>query len=374
MSHATCPYRTRPDDAFWKRAVAGVAPSSVDPVSTPPFQISIEDKVATAGSCFAQHIARYLKKAGVTPLIAEQAPSMIDAETAAEYQYGVYSARYGNLYTTRQLVQLFDRAYGEFQPVDAAWKTDGRYFDPYRPSVQPSGFLSREELELDRAQHLGCVRRMFEELDVFVYTLGLTEAWYNRQDGAVYPVCPGCGWGTHDANQHEFMNFSVDQVFEDLDTFIKRLRLVNPASKIILTVSPVPLAATAEHRHVLESTVLSKSILRVAADMAQGRHEDVAYFPSYEIITGAFNRGAYYDTDLRTVLPEGVEHVMRTFFRAFLPSVKFTPSRSHASNAARPATANHTRIPAASSQRSSTAGRMVDLICEEDELDPAGKS
>lgn len=367
MSHATCPYRTRPDEAFWKRVVAGVEPSHVDPVSTPPFLISIEDKVATAGSCFAQHIARYLKKAGVTPLITEVPPDLVDAETAAAYQYGVYSARYGNIYTTRQLVQLFDRAYGKFQPIDDVWETDGRYFDPYRPSVQPGGFISRDELESDRVQHLSCVRRLFEELDVFVYTLGLTEAWFNRQDGAVYPVCPGCGWGTHDADQHGFVNFDVDQVTDDLHAFLERLRSVNPTSRVVLTVSPVPLAATAEDRHVLESTLLSKSVLRVAADMVQRAHKNVAYFPSYEIITGAFSRGTYYDKDLRTVLPAGVEHVMRTFFHGYLPSVKFTPASKSTVNLAQPVS---TAAISTSGAIPSSTEKMVDLICEEDELDP----
>lgn len=368
MSHATCPYSSRPDNAFWKRVVAGVSPADVSPVTPPPFRISKTDRVATAGSCFAQHIARYLKSAGVEPFVTEMAPAIVDAETAQEYQYGVYSARYGNVYTTRQLLQLFDRAFGTFTPNDSAWMRNGRFFDPYRPSVQPEGFASLEELELDRQQHLRRVRRMFEELDVFVYTLGLTEAWLNKIDGAVYPVCPGCGWGEFDPNVHQFTNFSVAEVDHDLDAFLVKLRAVNPGARVILTVSPVPLAATAEDRHVLESTVLSKSVLRVAADQIQRRHDGVAYFPSYEIITGAFNRGAYYDTDLRTVLPAGVEHVMRTFFAAYLPQMQFhsmkersapTKKNSHiiGSSAGRP-------LPA-----ESYAQLIVDLICEEDQLD-----
>src|SRR5690606_23136879 len=144
---------------------------------------------------------------------------------------------------------------------------------------------------------------------------------------------------------------------------------VNPDARVILTVSPVPLAATAEPRHVLESTTLSKSVLRVAADMVQRRQEGVSYFPSYEIITGAFSRGTYYDTDLRSVLPEGVEHVMRTFFRAYLPDVKFKASRTSAASPPRHLDVQVNSVHAARS----TTEQMVDLICEEDELDPAGK-
>lgn len=33
-------------------------------------------------------------------------------------------------------------------------------------------------------------------------------------------------------------------------------------------------------------------------------HDNVAYFPSYEIITGSYNRGRYYDDGLREVTEE----------------------------------------------------------------------
>jgi hypothetical protein len=54
-------------------------------------------------------------------------------------------------------------------------------------------------------------------------------------------------------------------------------------------------------------------VLRAAAEEVVLQNEDVAYFPSYEIITGAFNRGAYFEDDLRSVRAEGVEHVMSLF-------------------------------------------------------------
>ena len=50
----------------------------------------------------------------------------------------------------------------------------------------------------------------------------------------------------------------------------------------------------------------SKSVLRVAAEQVAKAFEGVAYFPSYEIITGNFNRGQYYGPDLRDVTEAGV--------------------------------------------------------------------
>jgi hypothetical protein len=99
--------------------------------------------------------------------------------------------------------------------------------------------------------------------------------------------------------------------------FIDELRQVNENAKVILTVSPVPLAATAEDRHVLLSTTYSKSVLRVASENIQRARENVTYFPSYEIITGNFSRGTYFADDLRSITEAGVEHVMRVFFKNF---------------------------------------------------------
>ncbi|MFX4975079.1 hypothetical protein ABTB64_19810, partial [Acinetobacter baumannii] len=81
--------------------------------------------------------------------------------------YGVYSARYGNLYTAAQLLQTALRAYGRFVPEEDIWQLpDGGFADPFRPAIQPGGFASEAELRADREQHLAAVRHMFETLDV----------------------------------------------------------------------------------------------------------------------------------------------------------------------------------------------------------------
>jgi hypothetical protein len=256
-----------------------------------------------------------------------------------KHNYGLFSARYGNIYTARQLKQLFDRAYGTFGPAEDAWiEADGTVLDPFRPTVQPGGFVSVEEMTADRRQHLAAVRTLFETLDVLVFTLGLTECWRSLQDGAIFPVCPGVSGGRFDPGRHGFLNQSVTEVIADLDDFIMRLRGVNAGAQLILTVSPVPLVATAEPAaNVLAATTYSKSVLRVAAETVRKAHPNVHYFPSYEIITGAHARGAYYADDLRNVTENGVAHVMRLFFahatQAGMAMPSSAPAETPAANA-----------------------------------------
>lgn len=307
------PYRHLPDTAYWRRSVGD---AFADPLAGPFLTLSRGDRVATAGSCFAQHIARHLAASGFNYLVTEPAHPIVPAEAARAAQYGLFTARYGNIYTSLQLLQLIDRAYGRFVPQEDMWvEADGRCRDPFRPTVQPGGFAGEAEMRADRAHHLGRVRAMFETLDLFVFTLGLTEAWVSRVDGACLPLCSGVAGGVFDPAAHAFLNLRVGQVRDQLACFIERLRAVNPRARVMLTVSPVPLAATAGGSHVLAATTYSKSVLRAAAEEVAEALADVWYFPSYEIVTGPQARGRFWADDLREVTEEGVAHVMRVFLR-----------------------------------------------------------
>lgn len=321
-SRAANPYATQPEFAFWRRAVAEVPAFALDPLTSVPFKISSEDKIATAGSCFAQEIARNLSGRGWHYFVPERAPVGMTPEQAAAHNFGTFSARYGNIYTARQLLQLFQRAHGMFTPALSVWHGSGnRVVDPFRPRIQPGGYKNEDELLADRKRHLDIVLQMFRELDVFVFTLGLTEAWVNRRDGSVLPIAPGVAGGVWDPAEYEFKNFTVREVTQDLGQFMDLFRAVNPHAKVIFTVSPVPLVATYEDRHVLVSTVYSKSVLRVAAQEITDAWEGTSYFPSYEIIAWSRSDRSYFEADGRSVSRAGVQHVMRVFFKHYADGV-----------------------------------------------------
>jgi hypothetical protein len=240
-----------------------------------------------------------------------------------------FSAAFGNIYTARQLHQLMLRAYGLLRPVDNAWRRpDGRWVDPFRPQMLEMD--SAEAIAAAREPHLAAVREMFEQCDVFIFTLGLTEAWL-AADGAALPVPPGVLGITQGASEARFHNFSLDEVTRDLEAFLVDLLHVNPAVRMVLTVSPVALAATYEDRHVLVSNTLSKATLRLAAEAMRVRHGRVCYFPSYEIITAPQNLALSLEPDLRSVAPEGVARVMAVFNRRMLGEGTTPPPEAPAS-------------------------------------------
>jgi len=129
------PYRGLPSHQFWNTGVTQAPPGALDPMISAKFQIEPGDQVATMGSCFAQHISRHLVKRGLSYFIAEQGDPHETAEANSARNYGVFSARYGNVYTVRQGIQLIDRAFGEFIPSEQVWETVGGFVDPYRPQI-----------------------------------------------------------------------------------------------------------------------------------------------------------------------------------------------------------------------------------------------
>jgi hypothetical protein len=316
------PYTNLPPERFWRSGVSESHPLTVENLYLRKFAIGASDKIATAGSCFAQHVSNHLQENGFTVMDVEPPPPALSQEAAKSFGYNIYSARYGNIYTVRQLLQLARDA--QSGAVDAAeiWEKDGRYYDAIRPNIEPQGFDSVEEALLLRRQHLANVKDLFAQMDVFIFTLGLSEAWVDKRSGRVYPTAPGTIAGDYDAEIHEFHNFDFNEIYDDFIEFFRLVRGSNPNFRTILTVSPVALTATASDDHVLLATTYSKSLLRSVAGALSKKYNRIDYFPSYELIASPWSRGFFYESNMRSVSPAGVAAVMRIFFDQHAPQPK----------------------------------------------------
>jgi hypothetical protein len=311
------PYSNLPDKNFWKKFVSNNSWGSIDLTNSPKFEINKSSKISSAGSCFAQHISNFLKSSGLSPYIVETPHPLILEFGENTDSYNLFSARYGNIYTSTQCLELLLQAIGEMPVVEDFVEEGGVFFDLLRPNAIPLGFSSFMECRADRGYHLEKVRYMFETTDVFIFTLGLTESWRNTVLNFTYPVCPGTIRGEYDSNKHKFHNLSYAEVKVDLENIISVLKIVNPNIKIILTVSPVPLVATYSKQNVLLASSYSKSILRAVCGELDNDYENVQYFPSFEIVNHICSFGQYLGEDLRDISQRGVKHVMDIFFSTF---------------------------------------------------------
>lgn len=310
------PYEDLPKRQFWRPAVAESHVLTTTNFWKKKFDISQEDSVASAGSCFAQHLSKRLIDSGYNYCDTEPAPRQLPAGEWARFGYGIYSARYGNIYTAAQLRELAEEALGLRPGLDYSWEKGGLFCDPLRPNVEPEGLRSHEEVMFHRRYHLEKVRQILATCDVFVFTFGLTEAWMCNRSGRALPTAPGTIAGSYQPDRYSFRNFSYNEIKSD---FIRFMELVHDVQKkrscrFLLTVSPVPLTATATDNHVLVATTYSKSTLRAVAGDLYSEYDNVDYFPAYEIITSPWSRGMFFESNLRSVSSAGVDAAMRIFF------------------------------------------------------------
>lgn len=359
----TSPYADLPRRAFWRTGVTERPPLDPGDLYRPKFPVTRDMRIMTAGSCFAQHVGRALRGAGFNVLDTEPLPAIL-AKGQEEYGYNLYSARYGNIYTARQLLQLLREMAGTFHPAEPVWEKDGRFYDAQRPGVEPHGLDSAALVKAHRAAHLAAVREAVDNTELFVFTFGLTEAFIHTETDTVYPTAPGTIAGTFDPAAYSFKNFDAFEIMRDFLAVRKIFRTANPRCRFLVTVSPVPLTATASGEHVEVATVYSKSVLRAVCGMLAQRHGDIDYFPSYELITSANNRGVYFEANQRSVARQGVECAMALFMNAH--GIADTP-----------APAAQRTAPAAKARRTEPVARTApvaapsedDVQCEEALLD-----
>ncbi|MFG3585440.1 GSCFA domain-containing protein [Streptomyces sp. NPDC047990] len=330
------PYESLPERSFWRTAVAERAAPAITDLWTPAFALDPDEPVLTAGSCFARHLGPALLLEGMNWYEAEPAPPGLTADEREARGYGRFSFRTGNIYTAATLRQWLGWAFEESAPPDEVWEEDGRFHDPYRPSLEPGGHATPGAVRDARQRTLAAIRTAVSSAGCLIFTLGLTETWTDTVSGTVHPVCPGTVRGSFDAGRHVFHNATVAEVHRDLTEAVALARRANPALKILLTVSPVPLTATATGAHALVATTYSKSVLRAAAGQLAQELGHVDYFPSYEIITGHPFQGAFYEPNRRTVSEDGVAFVMRHFFEAL--HGRDRPNRPDVPRTARPDT------------------------------------
>jgi hypothetical protein len=307
MNH---PYKQLNQNKFWK----SVSSSTIN-LGLPKFTISNSDKIMSAGSCFASNIISYLESEGLEYLRVEKRPRCLE-DLTDNFFYDTYSTRYGNIYNPKQLLQLIQRANGEIKPAEEFWKLDNKFIDPYRPGLKfkPE---SEEEFLIDAKSHLAKTISAISQADVFIFTSGLAEVWYDINDQIVYPACPGTVSGVFDPSKHYFRILESNEIVNDLINCREAIMKINPDIKFIFTISPVPMVATASEKSVVTANSISKTNLLHATIEMCDKFTNCEYFPAYEMVF-LNNQGITpFESDGRSIKKLIVDFVMGQFFKYF---------------------------------------------------------
>jgi hypothetical protein len=169
---------------------------------------------------------------------------------------------------------------------------------------------------MEKARHAVDAREAIRRAGVFILTAGLTEVWYNIEDGSTFFQVPPAK--VYDPERHGFRVLDLEENTLNLRAAIMDIRRINPDCHIILTVSPVPLRATFRPLNVVTANAQSKATLIGAVHQAIESAEDsrVHYFPSYEIVT--VMTANPFKPDNRHIRPGVLKRVMDVFVRSFV--------------------------------------------------------
>lgn len=253
-----------------------------------PF-IAKDTAITAFGSCFASHVTDYLVKRGYNvlgkALESDQTSYVISCGEGMMNSYAV--------------MQQFQWAYGEKEFDESLWFGKGGAEASYDADIRVR------------------TRQIFDQTDVFIITLGLSEVWYNKQSGDVFwRAIPRSKF---DSARHGFKVSTVEENRQNLTTIRDFIRRFRPDATIIFTLSPVPLLATFRPVSCVTANSVSKAILRVAIDeffRANTHDTRLHYFPSYEIVTNYFRDP--FRGDNRHVRLDVVERIMNEFAQHYL--------------------------------------------------------
>ncbi len=247
-------------------------------VTTEPKLFNRQSRICTFGSCFAGNIARVLRKFAV------------DAENITFGEY--INSTYANLAFLRWVC-------GESLGAE---------------------LQNRLSEIFDGPPHI--YREKLAQAQLVIITLGVAPAFFARGSGDfVLPKASQINMRLF-ASRYHFRTTTVDENLANLKIIVRLVRLMSPTAKIVVTVSPVPLAVSFEYDSPIVADCVSKSVLRVAADLLmREKIPDVHYWPSFEIVRwiGGYRGDAFgaEDASSHHVSESTIDAIIKAFIEKF---------------------------------------------------------
>lgn len=253
-----------------------MAEGVVDIFHQPKFKLSRDEPIFTIGSCFARNMEdifiakKYNVIAGDLDLPKDgyRGP---DAKTVLT-KFNTHS----------MLTELQIALEGRELPEDGLIEIREKLF--WNPQLHKVGFVEKDLALTVRNRVTEIVKRV-AEAGVVIVTLGLTEYWYDKELGIPLNDTPADWRYAKKTGRFEFRNSSFADSLAQVQAIRDLIFRVSKSgkTKLILTVSPVPLQRTFSSQDVIVANTYSKSVLRAIAQEIAASDDRVDYYPSYEI-------------------------------------------------------------------------------------------
>jgi hypothetical protein len=256
--------------------------ADVWPEVEPSFRLRRGAVVFTIGSCFARNIEEHLHNIGCdVPMLRFRLPpsEWHGPPTSALNKYSPPAFRQVLAWTAA----IHDR------DGEVAWSDceagaldcgEAGYFDLELAAQAP---VTRARF-IERRQQIYDVVSSAFTVDCVMMTPGLVEAWRDEATG-LYIQGPTSRYVLGAPERFRSVVVGYPQAVADLLAAIDIIRARNPASKLLVTVSPVPMLASFTGQDVRTANTYSKAVLRAACGALCAERRLVDYFPSFESVT-----------------------------------------------------------------------------------------
>ena len=275
---------------------------------TPKFELTAGSSVYAMGSCFAREIEAALGRQNfnVRSFRHEDFPPEL---FASPHVWG--PSNFLNRYNTASMLLEVERLAGVRTIADTAmlYGASDKLVDLHFAASCEAGDqdLIRKRREVTKA-----VGSQIMDADVVIMTLGLTEAWFDKESGFYINSSPDLMTLRRDSDRFEMHNLDFAQNLTNLERIYEIITSQKSDRKFVITVSPVPLQATFNNVDIVIANFDSKMTLRAVAAEFCRRQPNVLYFPSFEMVFNSDPNHAWKG-DRRHVTTAMVDHIMDTF-------------------------------------------------------------
>lgn len=285
---------------------------SFRPHVEPKFQLQKNESIFTSGSCFAREIERHLEKIGISvPTKYLNQKKYVKEKRAND---GALFNRFNPASIADEIRAICNPAFlGERLIYELSENSAyDAYFSPAQEKCAKSG-----KLEI-RSEILSYQNNFIQNAGAVFLTLGMSEAIYDKEFESYLNGAPVLGkYNVANNSRFEGHLIGLDETLAYLDESRNSLKQhISPNMKMIVTVSPVPLEVTFTGGDVVQANQVSKSTLRLAAEIFCKQYDDVDYWPSFEMVLYAEPATAWKN-DFRHVEREKVSQIMNYFVEKY---------------------------------------------------------
>lgn len=249
-----------------------VARGLVLPEIRPGFRLTPEARVFVAGCAFAGEVGTALRRGGLR--VTSDIGASDDPEIRGLARLGLLDQD-----TPVAMRQDLEWAGGRSFPEEALLALGDRWIDPFLGSRAPVGSL--DDVRTRRGA-LAAYRARAFKADLVILGLGHTETWFDRRTALALAGPPHPQARASEPDRFGMKRLGHDEVAAALKAICALILRRRAKTRILLMVSPVPMARTASGEDVILASMAAKSTLHAAATALAARNDGIDYFPAYE--------------------------------------------------------------------------------------------